>query len=503
MKNSLGARILVLVAGGALLLSIVLALIAHTSYRSYYVEVMANRAAGFAERILNKDPDFWETYQRVPGQFSERMQSLITYEPNTGLYVVSLDGQILATAGEGKLFWGGTYRVDIAAVREASTGLIGSAVYGSDPDSPTAGCIIAARPIMHNGNQEAWLYVVARNADLNPDLPNLVRSYAVKGAVKIALITLAIGLLVTIGVLALVARPLSELSLAAEQIRADDDFQSDPRTQDDTFLGGTHQFPFTDRNDEIGRMARSFEAMVTRLREQAKTLAAVDQGRRSMIAGVSHDLRTPLTALTSQLETLNLKGEQLPIQDRERFMSGALKNASHLRRLTDSLADLSRFDNPNLKAALEPLNIGDLIEDMAIRLSSRIQTEGIVLKTEYADRIGLVNGDINLLERALSNLIDNAIRVLSSEGQITIAAVPIDSQKIRVSVSDNGPGISDKDQARIFEAFYQTSEHREHRGSAGLGLAIVKRVADLHGTTVGLKSTLGGGSTFWFDLSRS
>jgi signal transduction histidine kinase len=463
---------------------------------------MANRAAGFAERILSKDPDFWETYQRVPGQFSERMQSLITYEPNTGLYVVSLDGQILATAGEGKLFWGGSYRVDLAAVREAASGLIGSAVYGSDPDSPTAGCIIAARPIMHNGKQEAWLYVVARNADSNPDLPNLVRSYAVKGAVKIALITLAIGLLVTIGVLALVARPLSELSLAAEQIRADD-LQTTPQIQPDAFGPTAHQFPFTDRNDEIGRMARSFEAMVKRLREQAKTLAAVDQGRRSMIAGVSHDLRTPLTALTSQLETLNLKGEQLPIQDRERFMSGALKNASHLRRLTDSLADLSRFDNPNLKAELEPLNIGDLIEDMTIRLSSRAQSEGITLKPEYADRIGLVNGDINLLERALSNLIDNAIRVLGVGGEITIAARAIDGQKVRVSVSDNGPGISEKDQARIFEAFYQTSEHREHRGSAGLGLAIVKRVADLHGTTVGLNSTLGSGSNFWFDLRRS
>jgi signal transduction histidine kinase len=500
MKNSLGARILVLVAGGALLLSIVLALIAHTSYRSYYVEVMANRAAGFAERVLSKDPDFWETYQRVPGQFSERMQSLITYEPNTGLYVVSLDGQVLATAGEGKLFWGGTYRVDIAAVKQAASGLLGNAVYGSDPDSPNLGCIISARPIMHEGTQKAWLYVVARNADSNPDLPNLVRSYAVKGAVKIALITLAIGLLVTIGVLALVARPLSELSRAAEDIRADD-FQSE--TQERAQPGTEHQFPFTDRNDEIGRMARSFEAMVKRLREQAQTLAAVDQGRRSMIAGVSHDLRTPLTALTSQLETLNLKGEQLPMHDRERFMSGALRNASHLRRLTDSLADLSRFDNPNLKAELEPLNIGDLIEDMNIRLSSRAQSEGITLKAEYADGIGLVNADINLLERALTNLIDNAIRVLSAGGQIVIAAVAIDAQKVRISVTDNGPGISEKDQARIFEAFYQTSEHREHRGSAGLGLAIVKRVADLHGTTVGLNSSLGRGCSFWFDLSRA
>jgi two-component system, OmpR family, sensor kinase len=502
MKNSLGARILVLVAGGALLLSIVLALIAHTSYRSYYVEVMANRAAGFAERVLSKDPDFWETYQRVPGQFSERMQSLITYEPNTGLYVVSLDGQVLATAGEGKLFWGGTYRVDIAAVKQAASGLLGNAVYGSDPDSPNLGCIISARPIMHEGTQKAWLYVVARNADSNPDLPNLVRSYAVKGAVKIALITLAIGLLVTIGVLALVARPLSELSRAAEDIRADD-FQSETQMQGLAQPGTEHQFPFTDRNDEIGRMARSFEAMVKRLREQAQTLAAVDQGRRSMIAGVSHDLRTPLTALTSQLETLNLKGEQLPMHDRERFMSGALRNASHLRRLTDSLADLSRFDNPNLKAELEPLNIGDLIEDMNIRLSSRAQSEGITLKAEYADGIGLVNADINLLERALTNLIDNAIRVLSAGGQIVIAAVAIDAQKVRISVTDNGPGISEKDQARIFEAFYQTSEHREHRGSAGLGLAIVKRVADLHGTTVGLNSSLGRGCSFWFDLSRA
>jgi signal transduction histidine kinase len=480
-----------LVAGGSLALAVTLALIAGMSFRGYFVEVQATRAHNFAERILANEPEFWETYLRSPGFFSERLQPLLTYEPNTGLFVIGDDGRVLATASEGKIFWAGNYRVDMAALRLAATSPPGAAVVGSDPDFIDTRCVIAVRPILFQGQGVAWLYVVARNADSSPELPGLVRSYAVRGAIKIALITLGLGLLVTVGVLTLVAKPMAALTEAAERVQVDSDSEA--------ASGG---FPQVDRPDEIGRMARAFDAMVVRLKEKTRSLQQTDDSRRAMIAGVSHDLRTPLTALTSQLETLRLKKSTLPEADSERYLDGAINNTQHLRRLTDSLVDLAKLDNPDLKANLEPTALGDLLEDVSMRQQAVADSLGVLVRAHYADRLPLVLADIQLIERALNNLIDNAMRVTPRSGLVTVSAQEINN-KIRVSVTDTGPGISTEDLKRIFEPFYQTSKHRENRGSAGLGLAIVRRVAQLHDSEVGIDSALGKGTAIWLDLNKA
>jgi signal transduction histidine kinase len=493
--KSLGTRILFLVAGGSLVLAITLALIAGMSFRGYFVEVQATRAFNFAERILANEPEFWETYLRSPGFFSERLQPLLTYEPNTGLFVISDDGRVLATASEGKIFWAGNYRVDMAALRLAATSPAGAAVMGSDPDLIDTRCVIAVRPILYQGQSVAWLYVVARNADSSPELPDLVRSYAVRGAIKIALITLGLGLLVTVGVLTLVAKPMAALTEAAERV------QSEP-TSDLNSDASSAGFPQVDRPDEIGRMARAFDAMVGRLHDKTRSLQQTDQSRRAMIAGVSHDLRTPLTALTSQLETLRLKKGTLNSVDSERYLEGAFNNAQHLRRLTDALVDLAKLDNPDLQANLESTALGDLIEDIAMRQQAVAEGFGVKVQAQYPDRLPLAMVDIQLIERALSNLLDNAMRVTPRGGSINLSAQPFEN-KIRVCVADNGPGISPDDLKRVFEPFYQTSKHRENRGSAGLGLAIVARVAQLHGSEVGIDSALGKGTSIWLDLARA
>ncbi len=489
--KSLGTRILLLVAGGSLALAITLALIAGMSFRGYFVEVQATRAHNFAERILANEPEFWETYLRSPGFFSERLQPLLTYEPNTGLYVISEDGRVLATASEGKIFWAGNYRVDMTALRLAAISPPGAAIQGSDPDFIDSRCVIAVRPIIYNGQSVGWLYVVARSADSSPELPGLVRSYAVRGAIKIALITLGLGLLVTVGVLTLVAKPMAALTEAAEAVQGDTENQA-----------AVDQFPQVDRPDEIGRMARAFSAMVGRLRDKSRSLEQTDQRRRAMIAGVSHDLRTPLTALTSQLETLRLKRQTLPLADSERYLEGALNNAQHLRRLTDSLVDLAKLDNPDLKANTEATALGDLLEDIRMRQQALGESMAVKVAVNYPDRLPLAQVDIQLLERALGNLVDNAMRVTPRGGMVSISAHE-QEQKIRVTVSDTGPGISPDDLSRIFEPFYQTSKHRENRGSAGLGLAIVQRVAQLHGSEVGIDSQLNRGTSIWLDLEKA
>jgi signal transduction histidine kinase len=186
---------------------------------------------------------------------------------------------------------------------------------------------------------------------------------------------------------------------------------------------------------------------------------------------------------------------------------------SHSIMLTDSLADLARLDNPSFEAKREPMALGELADDLVQRYRLQAEKQGVTLSVDYPDGLALIPLDASLVERALSNLLDNALRVTPALGQITVTVRsesehstqekipgrqphPHQGTEQRLSVSDTGPGVAPAEQSKIFQKFYQASHHREHRGSAGLGLAIVQRVADLHEGRVDLASVLGKGSTF-------
>ena len=253
--------------------------------------------------------------------------------------------------------------------------------------------------------------------------------------------------------------------------------------------------PHFDRDDEIGQLSRTFVDLFGRLKEEMRTVKRIDLQRREMIASVSHDLRTPLTALSGQLETIRMKGNQLSPEEQLRYIDLAFNNAQHLKRLTDSLADLAKLDNPAFEAKREPIALGELADDLVQRYRLRAEQQGVHMKVEYPDGLALIPLDASLIERALSNLLDNALRVTPREGFVTVSVThEVNGQ--RLCVSDSGPGVAEEERSRIFEKFYQTETHREHRGSAGLGLAIVKRVAELHNGSVALESTLGKGSSF-------
>ncbi|MFP5407126.1 MAG: sensor histidine kinase, partial [Gammaproteobacteria bacterium] len=260
--------------------------------------------------------------------------------------------------------------------------------------------------------------------------------------------------------------------------------------------------PGGDRDDEIGRLSRTFGEAFDRLKLETERVHTTDEKRREMVASVSHDLRTPLTALMGQLETIRLKGESLPEQARGQLLERAIHNAQHLRRLTEALAELARFDSPDFRAQPEPIAIGELADDVVQRFAISAQEAGVTLDIDYPDGLPLTEVDAALIERALANLLDNALRVTPTGGQVLVR-VHREGPAIRLEVIDSGPGVSPEDQRRVFERFFQSSSARDQRGSSGLGLAIVSRVAELHGGHAGLKTEPGRGSTFFIDLPLS
>jgi signal transduction histidine kinase len=330
--------------------------------------------------------------------------------------------------------------------------------------------------------------VVARDPEVDAETALVIRGHAAQGLIKMVLLTLGIGTLLTVAIIALLAHPLAALTSVAESIRRSGFAAALPV-----------QFPYDDRQDEIGRLSLTLHEMYDRLRQENERVLQSDARRRDMVAGVSHDLRTPLTALIGQLETIRLKGKTLPEELQVRYFDAAMQNAGHLRRLTDSLAELGRLDSPDLQAAPEPIAIGEFLDDIAARFRARAEDAQISLLVDYPDGLPLVQLDAALMERALSNLLDNALRFTPVSGEVRVT-VACEGRDVRIEVADTGPGVSAEDQPRVFERFFQGSRHREQRGSSGLGLAIVRRIAELHGGQAGLTSVPSAGARFWIAL---
>lgn len=486
--KSLRARVLLLVVGFGLVMASLLAILMHASVRQYYGDWLYGKNAGFAQRILEAHPDLWRDYTGDPAGFNATLRQYTLYSPHTGLYLIDPQGRVLATAGDPKPFWD-HYRVDLSPVIDSMRQDPSVPIVADDPDQQGATSLVAARPVLHEGAVRGWLYVVARQTDLGTAMPELVRSYAIRTAAMVGLTTIAIGVLLTIAMIALLTRPLTALTRATERIRnsgfSDESCES--------------FFPDGERDDEIGHLSRTFREAFDRLRQETERVRTIDSRRREMVASVSHDLRTPLTALIGQLETIRLKQDSLPVQAQAHLLERALDNARHLRRLTDALAELARLDDPEFRAQPEPIAIGELADDVAQRFAARAQEAEIALSVEYPDGLPLTRVDAALVERALSNLLDNALRVTPAGGRVQVRALR-ENGTIRLEVVDTGPGVAPEDQPRVFERFYQASRHRELRGSSGLGLAIVRRVAELHGGSAGVRSEAGRGSTFFIEL---
>jgi signal transduction histidine kinase len=259
--------------------------------------------------------------------------------------------------------------------------------------------------------------------------------------------------------------------------------------------------PNCGRDDEVGRLSRTFRETIDRLHLEASRARDTDTRRREMVASVSHDLRTPLTALIGLLDTVRIKGGSIGDAERTDYLARAADNAQHLKRLTDALNELSRLDSPEFRANPEPIAIGELADDVVQRYIGRAREAGLELAIDYPDGLPLAPVDAALIERALANLLDNALRVTPSGGRVGVR-VRHEAGTLRLEVSDTGPGVATEDQDRVFERFYQAARHRDLRGSAGLGLAIVRRVAELHGGRAGLRSRPGEGSTFFIELPQ-
>lgn len=244
--------------------------------------------------------------------------------------------------------------------------------------------------------------------------------------------------------------------------------------------------------DEVAALARSFNQMATDLETRAAALAASDQARRQLLADVSHELMTPLTAMRGYLETLAMAELRLDPPTRERYLHIVDEETRRLERIVGDLLDLARLEGGGSTLRREFIDTGALFERVAARHQRELSERGVRLTRRADPGATQVIGDPDRLEQALQNLAANALRHTPDGGEVMLSAQPAE-RAIRIVVRDTGPGIAPEHLPLIFDRFYKVDAARASGGS-GLGLSIVKAIIERHGGTITARNA--GGAVF-------
>jgi two-component system sensor histidine kinase SenX3 len=235
--------------------------------------------------------------------------------------------------------------------------------------------------------------------------------------------------------------------------------------------------------------------MVADVSEQRR-LEAV---RRDFVANVSHELKTPVGALTLLAEAI---GDAADDPDAVQHFAARMQHeGSRLGRLVRELIDLSRLQGAEPLPGDQPVDVATLLAEAADRSRLAADNAGIAIRVSCPDQL-IVTGSESQLTTAVANLVDNAVAYSQTGTSVSVSARGVD-QFVEIAVSDQGVGIAEADQARVFERFYRVDQARSRAtGGTGLGLAIVKHISTNHGGTVSLWSAEGAGSTFTIRLPR-
>ena len=254
--------------------------------------------------------------------------------------------------------------------------------------------------------------------------------------------------------------------------------------------------------DEIAAVASAFNAMAADLSARADALAESDRVRRQVLADVSHELTTPVTAMRGYLETLSMPEISLDEATRARYLSIVSDETTRLERIIGDLLELARIEGGGGSFTVGDVSVPQLFARVVARHERACQTAGITIQAAVAPGAETVIGDRDRLEQALQNLAANAIRyapagtTIRLDARVTGTGLPLTdgepSPGITISVEDQGPGVEAEHLPHVFDRFYKADAARRGvAGGSGLGLSIVKAIAERHGGQISVSSRPG------------
>ena len=408
----------------------------------------------------------------------EAIHYMMVLNPMVEIYLLDSSGVILAYFTHPKETLK-TERIDTEPIDNFISSQGFQLVLGDDPRSPdTHKPFSAARLDM--GGESGYVYVILRGQSYDRSHALARGNYYLRSGLTTFLIALLVTSTLGLSLFFFLTRPLKILSSAVKSFEAGD---YDMRVH-------------TGRRDEISDLSLAFNDMAGSIQNAMTSLRESEKQRTDLLANISHDLRSPLTSMRGHLEMILMKEENLDQATQREFVETVLRNVESLQVLVEELFDLARLESRQMQLRMEEFSLAELVQDVIIKRKAPAEKRGISVHYSPPADSSYINGDIALVERVLTNILDNALTHTPDGGQIRFSLKTGDRALV-LDIEDSGPGIPDEDLPYIFERFYRADKSRSRDlPGTGLGLAIALEIMTLHGGSVGAVNSSSGGALF-------
>lgn len=485
MLKTLYGKIVLILSGLFLIIGLLYILLTLFTTRLYIQEGAQRLNHDLAKYLVSQMP-FIEEGKINEGALRQSFDMLMKINHNIEVYLLDTNGNILSySAPEGKVKRKSVSLTPVKRFLEEGATL---PVLGDDPRDSVRQKVFSASTIPLEGPPEGYLYIILGSEEYDSIARILRGNYILRLSTGVAAAGLIFVFVTGLFLFRYLTRRLRGLALVMNSFKQSD-FHEPIALSHLLNKGG---------GDEIDHLGTIFEEMSHRIIKQINEIRQVDVHRRELVSNISHDLRTPLASLQGYIETLLLKGGDNFTQEQRLYLDTALRHSKRLTKLVSELFELAKLDAGQMDVHFEPFHPGELVQDIAKKFQLLAEKKGVSIETNFPESLPFVFADIGLIERALQNLIDNAIRHTQEGGTVGIFLIP-EKSGIRVQVRDNGCGISGDDIPYIFDRFYR-AKGGNLSGSTGLGLAITKGIIELHGSLIEVESGINTGTTFTFLL---
>jgi signal transduction histidine kinase len=411
---------------------------------------------------------------------------LMDVNPSVEVYLLAPDGRVLAQAAPpGHLK---RQRVDTAPIHRLLAGEP-LPILGDDPRSESRRKVFSAAALQVDGQPRGYVYVVLIGEEHQALAAQVSGDNVLHATLWAMALVAALGLLAGLAAFHWITRPLRRLTADVRRFEAGGLSVVELPSSALSGRGG---------HDEIASLRLAFAQMAQRITRQWRELAFQDQQRRELVANISHDLRTPLTSLHGYLETLRVKSDQLGEAERLRYLDIALGQSRKVGQLAQTLFELARLEAGMVRPEMEAFSLAELVQDVFQKFELAAEARCQRLLFDIAPELPAVKADLGMIERVLTNLLDNAIRHTPEDGEITVQLRRAGAD-VEVQVSDTGPGIP----AALQGSLFRRPSLNMGLGDGGLGLVIVQRILQLHGSDIRLVSEAGAGAVFKFRLGTA
>lgn len=452
-----------------------------TAANEFFLKTKQALYKDVASELTNEVPIFINDSLNE-GAVQKIMMHHMKVNPTVEVYILDTLGKILTYDAPPEKIK--KTHVSMVPIRELLRAKGESYVLGNDPRNPDACKVFSVAKVGDDGGLKGYVYAILASEEYDSISSMLMGNFIYNVSLKTFIVTVIFA--VFIGLISI--RYLTKnLKVIEKGVANFSEGNYDQRIQ-------LHS------KGEFSHLAQCLNDMAGVISGNIEQLKSIEKLRRELVANVSHDLRTPIAVIHGYIETMLMKNESMSIEDRERFLKIALGSTENLENLVTDLFELSKLDSEKVELKKEKVNISELLNDLSNRYKLLAEKGDLTFEvTGEKEKVGFVEIDIALMERAIQNLIENSMKFTPRGGKVCVD-IEMKNESVLLKIKDTGVGIAEQYIPFVFDRYKKIDSDQYNSAGAGLGLAIVKRIADLHEIKIEVSSVINEGTTFTLTL---